>query len=264
MANLFASPGRLAHRIAQQENQLDDAAETAEHSRHIHALLEEVKEALAYADPHVKTWQETLDPVQEVIVRYEEGRSRYAIYSSESGGTLVKVQSITGVTFTIQLTAPGWRALDLPPGAKLYSGDANRHTVMVRASNLFQSNDQGQALNTAPVQVVNAVAATTTFTGPDQTNSVWRGVKVYIITTAIGTGSITVSIQGKDAFGNYATLLASAAIVTNTTTILTLYPGIAVVANASASDVLPNTWRIVVTANNANPATYQVSQAMLA
>src|SRR5215471_13897333 len=107
--------------------------------------------------------------------------------------------------------------------------------------------------------------ATTTQTGPDMTSPAARGIKVVVDTTAIGTGSITVTVQGKDkASGKYYTILASAAIVTNATTVLSVYPGAAVTANVSANDALPATWRILVTANNANPATYTVGFSTLA
>lgn len=102
--------------------------------------------------------------------------------------------------------------------------------------------------------------ATTTQTSPDFQNPNCRGVKVVVVTTAIGTGSVTVSIRGKDKVsGTYYTLLDGAAIVTNTTNVYTVYPtGIAAVANVTAVDALPATWRIVCTANNANAATYTV------
>ena len=91
-----------------------------------------------------------------------------------------------------------------------------------------------------------------------------RGLKVILTTTAIGTGSITVSIQGKDpASGTYFTILAGAAVVTNTQNVYTVFPGAPVAANVSANDELPATWRIVVTANNANPATYTVGFSTL-
>ena len=109
------------------------------------------------------------------------------------------------------------------------------------------------------------LAVTTTVTGPDIQNHGYRGIKVIVVTTAISTGSITVSIQGKDkASGTYYTLLTGAAIVTNTTNIYTVYPtGIAAVANVTAVDALPETYRIVSTANNANAATYSVGWSTL-
>src|SRR3954451_3932634 len=93
-----------------------------------------------------------------------------------------------------------------------------------------------------------------TIAGPDITSDLGAaGVTVYVKTTAIGTGSITVTIQGKDvASGDYYTLLAGVAITTNTVNRYTVYPGLTAAANVTASDVLPAVWRVLVTANNAN------------
>jgi hypothetical protein len=102
--------------------------------------------------------------------------------------------------------------------------------------------------------------ATTTQTLTDIQNVMCRGIVVVLDTTVIGTGSITVTINGKDpASGKYYLLLSGAAVITNTTNRYTVYPtGIAAVANVTAVDVIPEVVQIVVTANNANAATYTV------
>jgi hypothetical protein len=75
---------------------------------------------------------------------------------------------------------------------------------------------------------------------------------------------VTPSRPGKDkASGKYYTLLAGAAVVTNSTNRYTVRPGAAAVANLSASDVLPAEWRIQVVANNANPCSYTVGAVMV-
>jgi hypothetical protein len=101
----------------------------------------------------------------------------------------------------------------------------------------------------------------------DQTNIGAKGLRVVVDATvnAGGSGSITVTIQGKDAVsGKYYTILASAAIVTVTTNVYTVYPSITAVTNTIAQDALPTTWRVIVTANNANPVTYSVGASYLA
>lgn len=114
-------------------------------------------------------------------------------------------------------------------------------------------------------QLLSGVAATASVNSADLTNADHQGVKVYVNTSLIGTGSITVSVQAKDpASGAYVTLLASAAIVTNVMTTLTVFPGLPVTTNVSANDVLPRQWRISVTANNANPANYTVGASLIA
>lgn len=109
-------------------------------------------------------------------------------------------------------------------------------------------------------------ASTATTQTIDQDNKTGaRGVSVYVKTTAIGTGSITITIQGKDRIsGDYYTLLAGAAVITNTTNRYWIFPGAAVTANVSANDELPDIWRILVTANNANPVTATVGWSTLA
>lgn len=107
--------------------------------------------------------------------------------------------------------------------------------------------------------VLNVVGATATQTSPDFRNEWARGAKLYINMSSIGTGSVTFTFQGKDtSSGQYFTLLATAAIVGNGFTVLTVYPGAAVTANVSANDLVPYNWRILATANNANPTTYTV------
>ncbi len=88
----------------------------------------------------------------------------------------------------------------------------------------------------------------------------FRSIIVNVDITNAGTGSITVSINGKLIAANkYVTLLASAALIANGTTRLRVTPGeVAAVANLSAVDVLPQIVQILVTANNANPCTYSV------
>lgn len=112
--------------------------------------------------------------------------------------------------------------------------------------------------------VAAAVGATTTQTGADQVNAGGRGVRVILDMTAPGTGSVTLSIQGKDpASGKYYNLLTGAAVTTVSTNVYDLYPGIAAVANQAVGLTLPRIWRIVVTANNANATSYTVGGTVL-
>src|SRR5215831_18293464 len=105
--------------------------------------------------------------------------------------------------------------------------------------------------------------ATTTQTSPDFQNTSARGVKVVLNMTAVGTGSVTLSIQGRDkASGAYYLLLASLPVTANGPQTFTVYPGLTSAANLIASDVLPATWRIVCTANNSNPTTYTVGASL--
>ena len=126
------------------------------------------------------------------------------------------------------------------------------------------SYNQVQLQNYDTGALITAVGATTTQTGTDQQNTGGRGVKVVMNTTAIGSGSVTLSIQGKDTASNaYYTILTGSAVTTNVTNVYTIYPGLTAVANVTVTDVLPRTWRVVVTANNGNAATYTVGASVL-
>lgn len=117
-------------------------------------------------------------------------------------------------------------------------------------------------INTAAL--ITATGATTTQTGADQTNFNGRGLKVVLDMTTVGTGSVTLTIQGKDATsGKYYTLLAGAAVVTISTNVYEVYPGVAVAANVSANATLPRTWRVIATANNANATTYTIGASVI-
>lgn len=113
------------------------------------------------------------------------------------------------------------------------------------------------------VSLLASAARTTTQTGADTTNYNAKGIKVYLSVTSAGTGSITVSIQAKDPAGVYYTLLTGAAVTTNSTNTYTIYPGMTVAANVSASDVLSRVFRVVVTHNNANSITYSVGYDLI-
>ncbi len=108
-----------------------------------------------------------------------------------------------------------------------------------------------------------STAQTTTQTLPDQTGT-QKGAIVFVNVTSAGSGSITPKIEGKDPVsGTYYTVLTGTAIVANGMQVLRVYPGLPATANVSANDVLPGTFRVTVTANNANSVTYSVAAVPL-
>lgn len=146
-------------------------------------------------------------------------------------------------------------------------GDGNSTTVTAMGSIgyglLFNGTTWDRQRGTSALVVLASGARTTTQTSAALTNYNHRGIRVVVNTTVIGTGSITLSITGTDANGITYTLLSGAAIITNTTNVYTLSPNIATVANVSLADHLPRTYGVVVTANNANSATYSVASELL-
>ena len=72
------------------------------------------------------------------------------------------------------------------------------------------------------------------------------------------------TIEGYDEVsGQWVTLLTGAAITGTGTTTLTLYPGVTVSANVAVSDVLPRTWRVTMTAADADSLTYSVGANLI-
>lgn len=81
-------------------------------------------------------------------------------------------------------------------------------------------------------------------------NPLHKGIKLVVDITGLTgtTPSLTVTIRGRDPVSGKAyTILASAALTANGTTILTVYPGIPATANVSANDVLPAHWDLLLT-----------------
>jgi hypothetical protein len=108
----------------------------------------------------------------------------------------------------------------------------------------------------------NVSNVSSTQTTSDQINYNHRGIKVYLYVTTIGSGSLVLTIFGKDQVsGQTYTLLASSAVTTNGLTVLTIYPGLTSAANSIANDVLPRTYRIQVT--GASSSTFIVSGSLL-
>ena len=109
-----------------------------------------------------------------------------------------------------------------------------------------------------------SASRTTTQTSGDLQNLGGRtALNVVLDMTVVGTGSVTVTINGKDsASGKYYLVLAGAAVVANSTNRYRVSPTVPSSANVIAQDELPPTFQIVVTANNANAAVYTVGYTL--
>ena len=106
---------------------------------------------------------------------------------------------------------------------------------------------------------LNVVGATTTQTTQDFKNEWGCGSEIYLNVSNAGTGSITITVQGKDpTSGVYYNVLQGAAVTSNGFTRYQIFPGATTAANVSVNDLMPYTWRIVMTANNANAISYSV------
>lgn len=160
----------------------------------------------------------------------DNGKPVLALWN-DANGTVIPVHIGSTITGADGLT---YAKLDMNPS--LYNGSTydlqtgNQDNIAIVASTTFSANgNSGNQIN------YNA-----------------RGVKVYLATGAFGTGAtaITVTIQGLDPFTNtFYNILTSASLSASSFTVLTVYPGIAVTANVSASDILPRRWRVTYQAS---------------
>lgn len=127
----------------------------------------------------------------------------------------------------------------------LYNGTANKYD---------------RRRNNVEFTALASAARTATTTSSDIVTYNARGVTVILAMTTVGTGSVTITINGKDSLsGNYYTILTGSAVVTNSTNVYRIFPGATVAANAVANDQIPRIIQVVTTANNANSATYSVN-----
>ena len=115
----------------------------------------------------------------------------------------------------------------------------------------------------------NAIAlaseARTATANKDLKNSGHKGCHVIIDMTAVtATGSVTPTIQGKDAVsGKYYTLLVGSAITGVSTVVIRVYPDLAPSANLIADDIVPSDFRILMTHGNAVAMTYSVGVSLV-
>ena len=136
--------------------------------------------------------------------------------------------------------------------------------LTISRNSAFNGTTWDRWRNNTDLTLLASAARTATLQSSDQTNYNGCGVHVVLDVTNAGTGSITLTIQAKDALsGKYYTLLAGAAVTTNSTNVYKVYPGLAASANVSANDLLTRTWRIDVTHNNANSITYSVGASVI-
>lgn len=127
----------------------------------------------------------------------------------------------------------------------------------------FNGTTWDRQRNNIDVTLLASASRTTTQTSADITTYNLSGISVFLNMTVVGTGSVTVTINGKDpASGVYYNILTGAAVVTNVGNLYRVMPGIPAVANKDVNAYLPRIIQIVVTANNANPATYSVGYTL--
>jgi len=105
--------------------------------------------------------------------------------------------------------------------------------------------------------IYSSAVRTATSQSADIVRTTERYISVIFVTSVVpGVDTVTVTIQGKDALGNYYTLLVGAAVSTATTNVYSVGPALPATANVSANAVLPDIYRLVITHSAATSFTY--------
>jgi hypothetical protein len=131
--------------------------------------------------------------------------------------------------------------------------------VLLACAFVEPAHSQDTGFNSNQALLASSVRTATT-NSADQLNQGWRGVHVLMnVTVAPGVDSITLNIQGKDPVsGVYYNILTGLAETTTGMKVYKVYPGIGTIANGSASDLLPEQWRVSVTHSAGTSFTYSV------
>jgi hypothetical protein len=128
---------------------------------------------------------------------------------------------------------------------------------------LFNGSTWDRFRNNSDGSLIASAAYTTTQNSADQTNYNGRRLELFINVSSAGTGSVTPSLQVKDSIsGNYFTVWTAAAPLTANGQYVYYFADGA--AGSSCTEThgfgLPaRSWRLVMTANNANSMTYSAS-----
>lgn len=129
-----------------------------------------------------------------------------------------------------------------------------------------QAGVVGQLQPNRGFAVLPSASRTTTQAASFSDNYQGRGLRLWVVVTNAGAGSITPRIDIIDpTSGNLKTVLTGAAIAANGVTLLEVWPGAPVSAwSTSLNYQLGLSWEAVIIANNANPITYSVAAEYLA
>lgn len=176
-------------------------------------------------------------------------RLRAAPINTQSFGNIVNSQ-VTNSTGTAML----------PNAAASADAYANPTITQIGADGmLFNGTTWDRARNNFNVNTGDTGAKTATFNGATQTNYNAAGATIVInMGTVSGTTpTLTAQVQGSADGGTTWYNIAGAVTPTiNATGVTTLvvYPGVAAVANAAVSSVIPRTWRLAYTIGGTSPS----------
>ena len=180
----------------------------------------------------------------------------------------VATTGLAGVIARLQGYNPGtnqWDRIQAVGDASDAIATSTTGHVNTRSHNtLFNETTWDRIRGNTNNTLLASAARTATTNSADATNYNAKGAHIIINVTAITTSSLTVTVQGKCPIsGVYYDILVGAAITSTGITILKVFPGVAAVANGSASDILPRTFRVSCAKGDASSWTYSVAAALV-
>ena len=184
------------------------------------------------------------------------------IATSGSTNTNTDGQNNTSTPVALDINQIG----DLPVAMAGNDG-VTANTVLQIMSGLYNGTTLDQPRNNMDgITLINASSVTTTQTSAQQINFNGKGaIIVFTMIDASASPSVTLSITGVEPVtGSTWTILTGTAITSNGVHVYRVYPSLTAAANATASDLLPRTWQVTATANNANSGTYKVNAIIMA
>lgn len=202
----------------------------------------------------------TGSPVPAALVD-PSGNIQYLKQVLASNGQVASGVGVQAVGIHVNTNGANWQSLVSAAGLT----DANNAALMLPVAGpwIFNGTTFDRWRNNIDVTLLASAARTTTQTSADIITYNLSGITVIVDVTSAGTGSITMTINGKDpASGKYYPLLTGAAIVSNSTNVYRFQPALPVTANKDSPGYLPRVIQIVITANNANSVTYSVGYTL--
>lgn len=193
----------------------------------------------------------------------DQAGNKIAALTGGDGNNLQTTQMLP--TTSMMVASRTATAFDMVRTVEIGDG-ASQRGILASGAMFWNGATYDRAATSQGLTYLTSAARTTTQTQGDQTNTGrWRGILVYTNVTSAGTGSITVTVDWKDPVtGNYIHLNTGTAIIANGSQTITIYPGQTAAGALTNSITLPRTFRILVTANNANSVTYSVGYVLLA
>lgn len=144
------------------------------------------------------------------------------------------------------------------------------HNFAARAfGSLFNETTHDRARGNTEITVLASAARTATVNSADLTNYNARGVIITIDVTVDGAAaSITPTVEVKDSVGGlYDIIMSMTAVAAVGTFVYVIYPGTLTAAANGITQILqnplPRTWRVTMTAADADSITYSISAAYI-